>query len=44
MSSFSVFRADGFNQDINGQHYNGAQKRPLSNPDTAGVPTLLQMA
>ena len=38
MSSFSVFRADVFDQDINRQHCDGAQKRPLSDPDAAEVP------
>ena len=38
MSSFSVFRADVFDQDINGQHRDGVQKRPLSDPDAAEVP------
>ena len=37
MSSFSVFRADVFDQDISGQHRDGAQKQPLSDPDAAEV-------
>ena len=33
-----MFRADIFDQDINGQYCDGAQKRPLSDPDAAEVP------